>query len=565
MMGNHAFVWTYAEPAENNFVWVDDSISSISTAGFDLLGSIDLDGAASIPSYGKLSDGSVDLSKLYNFVYAIVNHYKPWVHYWEIGNEPNGTWNAAQYAPILKTSVDAVKAADPQANIVAMGGSGYPYMNDVISQLQTQYPAWNWQNYINIFSTHAYPGGYVPEDFKPQVLTPLNVTGWNTESGAWDMGFLLGDYSGFHEYVNGTPIWPFYYGDRFYRASLTKPESVVANFIRSIGSGMTKYFYYVSWTVEYRLNTDASHPSIMESDDSIRPKGIAYAIAGSFIDKSTALGNIASDPNTFAFLFDRNGIPTLALWSKDGTPKQLATALLPSQFVAYDLMGSRIPILSGNIPFGRSPMYVVGQNISVSDFKTAVSGAVSPRLDTTAPNLSIVSGPRDTIHSSTVRLRWIAIDDTSIPNQGSLDPEMLSSSCVSCNPNALLYSYKLLPVETQWSSWTAETVNTYANLPNGTYTFDVIAKDEAGNVSPIVSRAFTVSNPSASLASGDVSGNSTVTIYDAALAFRDLMVGGTCSTLTAQQCLNAQMDGQGNGTTIDSADVLSIAKKAVGL
>ena len=65
--------------------------------------------------------------------------------------------------------------------------------------------------------------------------------------------------------------------------------------------------------------------------------------------------------------------------------------------------------------------------------------------------------------------------------------------------------------------------------------------------------------------SGDVSDNGTVTMYDAGLALRDLLVGGTCSTLTAQQCANAQMDGQGNGTTIDGADVVDIAKRVVGL
>ena len=64
---------------------------------------------------------------------------------------------------------------------------------------------------------------------------------------------------------------------------------------------------------------------------------------------------------------------------------------------------------------------------------------------------------------------------------------------------------------------------------------------------------------------GDLSGSGTVTMYDASLALRDLNVGGTCSTLTAQQCTNAQMDGQGNGTTIDGADVVDMAKKAVGL
>ena len=64
--------------------------------------------------------------------------------------------------------------------------------------------------------------------------------------------------------------------------------------------------------------------------------------------------------------------------------------------------------------------------------------------------------------------------------------------------------------------------------------------------------------------SGDVSGNGAVTMYDAALVLRDLAVGGTCSTLSSQQCTNAELDGQGNGQTVDSADVVAVARKALG-
>ena len=64
---------------------------------------------------------------------------------------------------------------------------------------------------------------------------------------------------------------------------------------------------------------------------------------------------------------------------------------------------------------------------------------------------------------------------------------------------------------------------------------------------------------------GDVSGNGGVLIYDAALVLRDLLAGGNCTTLTSTQCAKAEMDGQGNGASIDGADVLDIAKKALGL
>ena len=72
------------------------------------------------------------------------------------------------------------------------------------------------------------------------------------------------------------------------------------------------------------------------------------------------------------------------------------------------------------------------------------------------------------------------------------------------------------------------------------------------------------------LGSGDVSGNGPVTMYDAALALIDYAAGGGCAStaITAQPtgaCARAGMDPQGTIGSVDSADVIDIAKNAMGL
>lgn len=94
--------------------------------------------------------------------------------------------------------------------------------------------------------------------------------------------------------------------------------------------------------------------------------------------------------------------------------------------------------------------------------------------DTTPPNTTITSGPSGTINQNDVIFTYTGSDNkTSTSN--------------------LVYSYKLEPYEISWSSYTSTTSKSYNDLPNGSYTFQVRARDEAGRVdSTPASLSFTV-------------------------------------------------------------------------
>jgi len=544
------FRWGF-EPQDSQFVWYDDEVQRAASRGITILGTIG-EGWPSSADNGGLPD----LDKWQEFVSQIVNHYKPWVKYWEIDNEPNWSFTPNFYAQMLKMACDAIEANDPQAKIIAMGGSNMEFMQQVVAELEKLYPGWNWKEHLYAFSAHAYPGGYGPEQFKTGIIDTLGEPVWNTEAGSWDYGFFFGDYSNFK--VWGKQIWPFKDAQNYYMGGLQKVERVPANFIRSIGSGMTKYFYYDSRIIEYRISSNKTHCTFMESDDSVRPKGTAYAIAGYFIDYSTSLGSLTIEPNTFAYLFDKQGTPILALWTKDISNKTLTVSLSPSQFSVFDMMGNPISVSGNTIPYNRTPRYIVGNGISVEVFKNAIqNGVVRPATDSLSPNVLIASAPRGPVQAGAeVRIRWAGIDDTSIPDFGSLDPEM-REPLPGQNPNALVYSYRLLGHQDSWSDWTAGIYHDYNNLPLGNYTFEVKAKDEAGNESEVARRAIIVGGGSNLL--GDISGDNQISAYDAALAAQ-YSVG--LISLTQEQIQKAEVSGDG---LVSSYDAALIAQRAVGL
>lgn len=61
--------------------------------------------------------------------------------------------------------------------------------------------------------------------------------------------------------------------------------------------------------------------------------------------------------------------------------------------------------------------------------------------------------------------------------------------------NNIEYRYRLIGYDNKWSDWTAKNEKDYTNLPSGTYTFNVMAHDNMGNKSEIISYQFIVNPP----------------------------------------------------------------------
>jgi Big-like domain-containing protein len=481
------FRWSLVEPVDDQIAWYDTNVDAANRRGIQIMGTIGEDGW---PAWADVA-GKPNLLKWQEFVGQLVSHYRGRVQAWEIWNEPNYTFAPDFYARMVKGAAEAIRKADPEAKVVAMGGAWQPeYTTAVIAELERQFPTWPWRNYLDVFSTHMYPSVEVSapgsnlgpgEAFQNRVISVYGKPVWNTETGQWDSGF-------FHTSNAPSVLWgryllPFEAGYLYTESSPLAVENVSINFLETIANGMSKYFYY-----DFRNTPNPAllrnHPSALEYDDTVRPKAIGLSILARLFDHSRGLGPLTSgDEYARALLFDRQGTPLIALYSLDNASRALTlSGLTPQQFKAYDVMGNPLPVSGTTIRFSRQPVYLEGQGISVAALRAAFDGgAIRNVADTLAPYLSINTGPRGQVRFGTaIRFRWGAADDTHTPG-----PD---------DPDAISYSYRVAgsPTSGGWSTWSANTYVDLPNLPRGSYVFEVKARDLARNRSAPVSRPFTV-------------------------------------------------------------------------
>jgi hypothetical protein len=210
---------------------------------------------------------------------------------------------------------------------------------------------------------------------------------------------------------------------------------------------------------------------LFEYDDTIRAKGVVYAVLARLFDHSVGLGNISPNASSLMYLFNRGGTPLVGMWSPDRVNRSLTINLNAASYKVYDLMGNPLPIANGIIPYGATPVYVEGQEISVATLQAAVqAGTVTAQPDTTAPNLSLVVFPTGPTQDNPIKFRWLAIDETSSNTLGGEPPQVIQ------------YSYYLQGYDAGWSAWSAGTFVDY-QVPPGSYDFQVRARDAAGNIS----------------------------------------------------------------------------------
>lgn len=499
-----AFRWPFAEPTDGTFVYADSITTNANAYGITLLGTLGacstvIGSSDACPTYG-ISGTCINQSKWSAFVTGIVSHYSGLTHpvkYWEMWNEPNNDFqptSANCYATTLHTGVTAMEAADPTAHAVCMGGVPPAYMTDVVTELTSQFPAWNFLTHCGILATHEYPGGVTPESSVFTAFLAAGHTIWNTETGTFGPPSFQGQGPYWNGSFPGKTLFPFQEAARFYTAIDDNTNLIQTNFARTIAAGQTNYEEYDGRVF---ASPDGTQPStsILAYDFTLRPGGIGYAVLGNLIDKSIGHSNQKSDGDTYALCYDTGGTsPIAALFSAANTPHQIILdSVSHGDVTMLDAMANSISFSGVTIPFGRDPVYLRGNSISITTLCNAMKyGTVSSIADAVAPNLVILDGPRAPLAPAEepFRMRWLALDSISLPNLGETNQEAFTPTSTP-DPDALLYSYKLAP----YSDWTAYTAGTYADFSGvspGTYVFSVRCKDAAGNISDIKTRTITI-------------------------------------------------------------------------
>ena len=247
----------------------------------------------------------------------------------------------------------------PSARVVAMGGAPAPdYHIAVIREIERQFPGWPWRSYLDVFAMHMYPPAETPaaraprpagEEFRKRVRDVYGKPVWNTEGGALGPGLLP-----HHERCLG-PL-----------GAADLPIRVRPPVHRGLAAGGRERGDQPdrdAWaTVSASTSTTTSgwrrardlfknHPSALEYDDTVRPKGIAISAFAKLLDHSTGLGPLATgDDYTRAFLFDRRR-HAADRPVHPGQRQPVGDARRPRrpQLRLYDVMGNRLPVGDGTI------------------------------------------------------------------------------------------------------------------------------------------------------------------------------------------------------------------------
>ncbi|EFO81221.1 hypothetical protein OSCT_0917 [Oscillochloris trichoides DG-6] len=195
------FQFARIQPSRDKFDWGwhDRMIDLMSARGIQVIGLLN----APTPSWASGQPGNTfyppDPQTFANFASAVVTRYRGRISYWQVWNEPDNAhyWqpqpNIPAYAELLKATYRAIKAADPNAQVLAASVVSPQPAGDFLRQLHAQ-GAWN---SFDIISVHPYTEPAGPEEGQINVAGIGSIQGvaanygskpiWATEFG-WSAG-----------------------------------------------------------------------------------------------------------------------------------------------------------------------------------------------------------------------------------------------------------------------------------------------------------------------------------------------------------------------------------------
>ncbi|MFA0752232.1 MAG: hypothetical protein SLRJCFUN_002635, partial [Candidatus Fervidibacter sp.] len=345
--------WDIVEPKEGQWAferenWIDGAIDTYRKAGLKILGLL-----FGTPTWAS-SGGSVnhppkDLEKWREYVRRVAKHFKGRINAWEVWNEPYGLGlfegKEELYLQMVKIAAEEIKAVDPQAQIVAP--CTYWRLENIVAWTE-RLIGLGLLNFADVFSFHGYEG-YRPLDFEKVKawscadgkLRPV----WNTEQGLISQSFYR--------------FLPDAYDDPYTRwiAGSKAPTAkeaaalLVKAYVSSLAAGCEKFFQY--WAVpEEGLLPRLKSMSLLEFDNALRPKAVAWAIVGWILDGSK-VEKVERRGNLWELHFGKGDITVTVIWN-EGEPVSMNVS---RGIKALTMMGT--PIEGKKVVVGDEPVYLM--------------------------------------------------------------------------------------------------------------------------------------------------------------------------------------------------------------
>ncbi|MFW6029637.1 MAG: family 1 glycosylhydrolase [Halanaerobiales bacterium] len=227
-----SFSWSNYQPREGqfaNFDWLRSFVKLANEYEINLMPYL-----CYAPQWattdGKWNSPPKDYGYWYDFVYKMVNEFKDDIDSWELWNEENADmWfsgNKEEFAKMLKVGAEAVRTADPDAQII-LGGLVYPDYEFVEFMLE------NVPETFDVLPIHSYAESWS----KDSAESYLSANGRSSFDGVASLLEYRGD---------GQPIWINEIG---YPTIEGNTEEDQANFLRRVLATLmaTEQISLISW------------------------------------------------------------------------------------------------------------------------------------------------------------------------------------------------------------------------------------------------------------------------------------------------------------------------------
>jgi hypothetical protein len=347
----HFTKWPAVQPERERWRFDDETPARMKAAGYELLGSLDM-----LPAWlPKASAGreanpaeltEETFGQWREYCRRTAEHYKNSITWWEITNEPNlSGMSPEHYRRLYDEAVAGVKAGNPQAKVLALGGAvppGAPWLAQVLRSGVTKT--------ADAISFHFYGGTTFssrrgPQPLREAVETQTQVMRqnkfpvvpvWDSESG----GIFRTSYQKFSN--------PF--GDTAPREGAEMmPKAVAA----VLASGLERWFYYAAF--------NATHPGELAAfaasdiNDTIKMPFQPMAVAISLLEGREFVRQENAADGIVHLVFSGRGETVHMLWKNNGQ----ATLKAPANTRRVLNMWGRKVQKSNSLRLDTAPIYVV--------------------------------------------------------------------------------------------------------------------------------------------------------------------------------------------------------------
>jgi hypothetical protein len=281
------------------------------------------------------------------FVAASVARYAKEIKYWETWNEPyvmGWTWHstAQQFRDMMKADYDAAKKANPNAVVIASGGSA-SHLNDVVF-----IPGADMSAYVDETSSHTYGAGGPEDDFFGKAEHSVLLSKKAGKDRVWitEQGWTLGDSPKLAQYV-----------PRTYALTAMAGAS------------------YLDWFTLADESMGLFHP-----DFTPRAAAVCYAIAAHFLEDTIFVRDLWPHSRRIYGAVFKNGAgrKVAVVWTVGD--KGSLTLDKAKGIEAYDLMGGSVGRRDGDkleIPLGEDVVYLTSDGDQAAFLDQVQNGRIA--------------------------------------------------------------------------------------------------------------------------------------------------------------------------------------------